>query len=77
VLAAALASPGSASPRQAATGHILFTRAGGMFGDETLFVANADGAGERRLVRLGSTGCPWATRDGSRIVFGANGGVGA
>lgn len=55
------------------TGHILFTRAGGIYGDETLFVANADGTGQRRISNLGATCCPWATRNGSRIVFGGNG----
>jgi Tol biopolymer transport system component len=53
--------------------HIVFTRAGGPFGDETLFVANANGTGERRISAFDSTCCPWATRDGSRIVFGGSG----
>ena len=51
-------------------GHILFTRAGGRYGDETVFVANADGTGQRRVSPVGSSGSPWATRNGSRIVFG-------
>jgi Tol biopolymer transport system component len=73
--AVAVASSGrtTGSHARAATGHILFTRAGGTYGDETLFVANADGTGQRQLGRAGVTCCPWATRDGSRIVFGGNG----
>jgi Tol biopolymer transport system component len=56
-----------------ALGHILFTRAGGTYGDETLFVARADGTGQRRISRLGGACCPWATASGSRIVFAGNG----
>ena len=50
-------------------GHIVFTRAGGSYGDETLFVARADGTGQRRLSKLGSTCCLFSTRSGSRIEF--------
>lgn len=50
-------------------GQILFTRAGGAYGDETLFVARADGTSQRRISKLGGSCCPWATRAGSRIVF--------
>jgi Tol biopolymer transport system component len=51
------------------TGHILFTRAGGMYGDETVFVAVADGTGEKQLSDLGGGGGPWALTDGSRITY--------
>jgi Tol biopolymer transport system component len=51
------------------TGHVLFTRAGGVYGDETLFVAKADGTDERQVGELGRNCCPWASHDGSRIVF--------
>ena len=62
---------GSASADVSALqGHILFTRAGGRFGDETLYVAKADGTSQRRISNFGATCCPWATRSGSRIVFG-------
>ena len=50
-------------------GHILFTRAGGAYGDETLFVARADGTHQHRIGNVGVHCCPWATPDGSRIVF--------
>jgi hypothetical protein len=53
----------------ALTGHIVFTRAGGEYGDETVYVANADGTGQRRITKLGVGCCPWATPTGSRIVF--------
>ena len=58
----------------ALTGRIVFARAGGMFGDETLFVARADGTGERRISGYGKTCCVWATRNGSRINSAADGG---
>jgi hypothetical protein len=41
------------------TGHILFTRAGGSYGDEALFVARADGTGQRRISKLEVTCCPF------------------
>ena len=64
---------GSASAEESALqGHILFTRAGGRFGDETLYVAKADGTSQRRISNFGRTCCPWATRSGSRIVFGGS-----
>ncbi len=66
----------SASPTAGITalaGHIVFTRAGGSYGDETVFVAKADGTDEHQLSELGGSCCPWATRDGSRIVLGASG----
>jgi Tol biopolymer transport system component len=53
--------------------HILFTRAGGTFGDETLYVSNADGSNQRRISKFGVTCCPWATRTGSALVFVGNG----
>jgi Tol biopolymer transport system component len=69
--ASAIFAQGSSSVADvsALPGHILFTRAGGIFGDETLYVANADGTGQRRISRIGKTCCPFATRSGSRIVF--------
>jgi hypothetical protein len=50
-------------------GHVVFTRAGGPYGDETLFVAKLDGTGERPISRRNSTCCPWATPTGSRLDF--------
>jgi Tol biopolymer transport system component len=54
-------------------GRIIFTRAGGDFGDETVFAANANGTNEQRLTEFGSSCCIWATRDGSRIAYAAYG----
>ncbi|MEO6577356.1 MAG: hypothetical protein ABIO99_00420 [Candidatus Limnocylindria bacterium] len=51
------------------TGHILFTRAGGQYGDETVFVIKADGTGEVRLSEFGQGSVPVAARDGSRVAF--------
>src|SRR5205814_1462979 len=50
-------------------GHVIFTRAGGDYGDETVFVTKADGTDEQQIGELGDSCCPWATRDGSRVVF--------
>jgi Tol biopolymer transport system component len=50
-------------------GRIIFTRSGATFGDETVFTANANGTDEHQLTDLGAACCPWATRDGTRIVF--------
>lgn len=52
----------------ALTGRIVFTRAGGAYGDETTFVANIDGSGELQIGELGKSGGPWAMRDGSLLV---------
>jgi hypothetical protein len=49
-------------------GQVVFTRAGGAYGDETIFVANADGTGERRITAPDRC-CPWATSTGSMVVF--------
>jgi dipeptidyl aminopeptidase/acylaminoacyl peptidase len=53
-------------------GRIIFTRSGGTFGDDTVFTANADGTGEHQLTDLGAACCPWATRDGARILLSAS-----
>ena len=50
------------------SGRVVFTRAGGRFEDETLFVANIDGSDERQLSDFGETCCPWALADGSLLV---------
>ncbi|MDQ3858702.1 MAG: hypothetical protein M3327_09700 [Actinomycetota bacterium] len=52
-------------------GHIIFTRAGGQYGDETIFFANADGTNERRLTDYGINCCPRISRAGKRILFAA------
>jgi len=66
-------APMSSGRPSTLSGHLLFTRAGGSFGDETLYVSKADGTGQRRLSKFGRSCCPWSTRDGSTIVFPANG----
>ena len=60
-------APGSAPPNLA--GRIVFTRAGGSFGDDTVFTANADGTDEHQLSDLGEGCCPWATRDDERVLY--------
>ena len=53
------------------TGKILFTRAGGDFGDETIFTADADGRNETRVTPPGSSCCPRWAPDGSHILTSA------
>ena len=52
-------------------GRILFTRAGGEFGDETIFTANADGSNEQRITDFGVTCCPRWSPDGEHILSAA------
>jgi len=64
------ASEGSATNSSSKLrGHIIFTRAGDQYGDETLFVANADGTNQRKMTKI-ETCCPWATPTGSMVDFG-------
>jgi len=67
-------TPSSASSIEplALSGRIVFTRAGGAFQDETIFVANADGTGERQLTPPGQTCCPRWSPDGARILIAAS-----
>jgi Tol biopolymer transport system component len=76
MLAACSAQPSNPSarttnPAAGLPGRIVFARAGGGFGDETIFTANADGTNERKLADGGATCCPRTTRDGSRVLFAA------
>src|SRR5215212_4641141 len=50
-------------------GHLLFTRAGGNYGDETVFYSRADGHQQKRLTPFGVSCCARARRDGSRALF--------
>lgn len=52
-------------------GMILFTRAGGRYGDETVFTANADGTDEQRITGFGKTCCPRWSPDGTQILMAA------
>jgi Tol biopolymer transport system component len=51
------------------TGRVLFARAGGQFGEGTVFLENIDGTNEQRLGKPRDSGGIFATRDGSRIVY--------
>src|SRR4029077_27962 len=53
-------------------GKILFTRAGGHFGDETVFTANADGTDERRITDFGVHCCPRWASDGQHVFMAAS-----
>ncbi len=50
------------------SGRIFFTRAGGKYGDETIFSANADGSQERQLSKAGLLCCPRLSPDGTRLT---------
>ena len=54
------------------TGRILFTRAGGTYGDETVFTADADGTNERRITGVGMTCCPRWSPDGKHVLMAAS-----
>jgi Tol biopolymer transport system component len=56
----------------ALTGRILFTRAGRAYRDETVFTANADGTGQRRVTAPGSSCCPRWSPDGRHILMSAS-----
>jgi Tol biopolymer transport system component len=58
-------------PIQTLKGKILFTRAGGKFGDETVFTATASGRRVQRITGFGKTCCPRWAADGKHIVIGA------
>jgi len=47
----------------------MFARAGGIYQDETSFIANIDGSNERQLGELGASGGGWASRDGKHVVY--------
>jgi Tol biopolymer transport system component len=67
--------PGSSSATIALgslQGKLLFTRAGGQYGDETVFTAKADGTNQRRITELGASCCPRWTSDGSHILMSAS-----
>lgn len=55
------------------TGRITFSRAGGTYGDETIFVMNADGTGEQLLTTLGGGAEARLRRDGGRLLFATGG----
>jgi Tol biopolymer transport system component len=57
-----------ATARLDLTGRILFSRAGGRFGDGTVFSASADGSNERQLT---AACCPRWSWDGTRILAAA------
>jgi hypothetical protein len=67
--------PGSSSSAIAVgslRGNLLFTRAGGSFGDETIFIAAVDGTHERRITEPDASCCPRWTSDGSHILMSAS-----
>lgn len=55
------------------TGRITFSRAGGNYGDETIFIVNADGTGEQQLSALGGAAEARLRRDGDRLLFATGG----
>jgi len=70
-------SGGSSSTRPpvaALQGTILFTRAGGPFGESTVFTAHADGTSEQQINQLPDGCCPRFSPDGTRILASATAG---
>ena len=71
-LAALLATTASGGNRAVSLrGHVIFSRAGGKYGEETIFYANANGTSQRRLSGFGSTCCARISPDGTRVLFAA------
>jgi Tol biopolymer transport system component len=71
-------SPSEATPAPASApglnlrGHLVFTRAGRTFGEETVFTAQADGGQVKQVGEPTTTCCPRLSPDGSRIVMTAS-----
>jgi Tol biopolymer transport system component len=63
----------SASISHTLSGRIVFARVGGQYGEETIFVANADGSHQHRLTPLGMSCCARFSRDGKQILYAASG----
>lgn len=75
-IVASWGAPGAvaaATPEPPASTHgelLVFTRAGGSYGEATLFVANSDGSDERMVLEYGEIECcASVSRDGTRVVF--------
>lgn len=68
---AAVSAPPAATPAidvSRFTGRIVFTRAGGDFGDDTVFVADATGANEAQVRGRNEICCPRFAPDGNEIA---------
>jgi dipeptidyl aminopeptidase/acylaminoacyl peptidase len=63
------ASVAASPPRPDLAGRIVFVRSGGIFGDGTVFTANANGSDEHQLSDVRGGCCAFATRDGERVLF--------
>jgi len=50
-------------------GRIVFTRAGGQYGDETIFIARADGTDEEQLTPFAESCCVRVSPDGTQILY--------
>ena len=55
------------------TGRIVFSRAGGQYGDETVFIADADGSDERQLSPFDAAAEARFRRDGGRLLYATGG----
>jgi Tol biopolymer transport system component len=65
-------NPDAPSSQGAGLGDLVYAKAGGNFGDETIVTANADGSGERHLTKPGQYCCPRVSPDGTRILVMTN-----
>jgi Tol biopolymer transport system component len=64
-------SPSEEERAQGLRGRIIFTRAGGTYGDETVFTAVADGSQEQQLTESGVNCCPRVSADGRHVLLAA------
>jgi hypothetical protein len=63
----------ASAPITGLTGHIVFSRAGGSYGEDTIFIANPDGTDEKPLSETDRGSAPFAGPDGSVIAYGTYG----
>ena len=61
-------SPVSAIQIGSLKGTIVFTRAGGQYGDDTLFSVHANGEGEQRILDFNQSCCPRFSPNGAQIL---------
>ena len=60
--------PSGPIPIATLAGRIVFTRAGSQYGDDTVFVIDADGTGEREVLDVNQACCPRFSPDGTQIL---------
>jgi len=64
-----VAASSATMPMVQLQGRIVFARAGERYGDETIFMANADGSDERQMTDLGKSCCGRVSPAGTQILY--------